>query len=668
MNPVTVPMDLPVAEALPALKSALAGGRNAVLVAPPGAGKTTLVPLVLARRTVGEGWTHPGAGAAPAGRPRRLAAHGLDDRRGGREDRRPCHAHGASFGNDTKHPRRHRGSARPHDPRRSGTDRRPRHPVRRIPRTLARRRFRPGAGARHPVGAEAGSAHSRHVGDTGRRTGGQAAGRRAGDREQGPRLPGRHPPPRACRRHAGRKGRGRCRRCDPARGGAARSPSCPACARSSARRNCWKAACRPIATSSPCMAGSTEKRRTPPSVPRHPGRRKLVLATAIAETSVTIDGVRIVIDCGLARQPVYEPATGLTRLETVRSAAPRSTSAPAAPGAPNRASRSGSGGPNRPPHCPPSRRPKSCRPTFPNWCWPAPPSVSPSLRACPSSIRRPHPPGRGAALLAELGAIDAEGRITETGQKMRGLALPVRLAHMLAEAARTGHASEAAELAVLIGERGLGGNDIDLDHRLDRFGRERGAPVPRPRASWPNASPDRPVGGLGRSTHRRRAAAHPRLPRSRRPARGEHGRFVLANGRGGVLDAAHRLAASPFLVVADLQGKAAMPASPQPRRHGGRHRQALGGRIETVARPPMTRRSGRAGARDRAARRHRRWNRSLCRAPKGAEADRQSSTPCRLHGLAILPWGEGLGRVAPTACLAAWRHGRTVARHVGCPS
>ncbi|TGV91505.1 ATP-dependent helicase HrpB, partial [Mesorhizobium sp. M2D.F.Ca.ET.145.01.1.1] len=73
------------------------------------------------------------------------------------------------------------------------------------------------------------------------------------------------------------------------------------------------------------------------------------------------------------------------------------------------------------------------------------------------------------ALLRALEAIDEAGRLTEAGASMRKLALPVRLAHMVAEAAGSGHAGEAAMLAVLLTERGLGGDGADLERRLMRF-------------------------------------------------------------------------------------------------------------------------------------------------------------------------------------------------------
>ncbi|RUW64497.1 ATP-dependent helicase HrpB, partial [Mesorhizobium sp. M1E.F.Ca.ET.063.01.1.1] len=75
--------------------------------------------------------------------------------------------------------------------------------------------------------------------------------------------------------------------------------------------------------------------------------------------------------------------------------------------------------------------------------------------------------------LKALHAIDDAGRLTEAGAAMRKLALPVRLAHMVAEAAKAGQALEAATLAVLLTERGLGGDSADLERRLMRFRTEK---------------------------------------------------------------------------------------------------------------------------------------------------------------------------------------------------
>ena len=213
--------------------------------------------------------------------------------------------------------------------------------------------------------------------------------------------------------------------------------------------------------------------------PAPPGRRKIVLATSIAETSLTIEGVRIVVDCGLARVPRYEPDVGLTRLETVR------VSRAAADQRRGRAGR-----------------------TAPGVCfrlWEAPQTASleaanrPEILAADLSgfmldlahwgVRDPakldflDPPPAAAvaeatALLTELGAVDAQGRITPVGNKLRQLPLPPRLARMVVDAGAAGEALLAADIAVVLTERGLGGNDVDLTHRLDGLRRDRS-----PRAS-----------------------------------------------------------------------------------------------------------------------------------------------------------------------------------------
>ena len=307
--------------------------------------------------------------------------------------------------------------------------------------------------------------------------------------------------------------------------------------------------------------------------PTPPGRRKIVLATSIAETSLTIEGVRVVVDSGLARVPRYEPDVGLTRLETVR------VSRAAADQRRGRAGR-----------------------TEPGICyrlWDEPqtaslePYAQPEILAADLSgfmldlahwgVTDPHrlgfldPPPQPAinearALLRELDAIDVEGRITEEGKLLRGLPLPPRLARMIVDAAREGARELAAEIAVVLTERGLGGNDVDLRHRIEELRRDRSQRAKDARRmaeGWANASPAPACeGGVGRgrlSTSRASergeisigsilALAYPdRIAKNRGP--GTHS-FLLANGRGGGIDPASPLAREPFIAVAELAGKA----------------------------------------------------------------------------------------------------------------
>ncbi len=299
--------------------------------------------------------------------------------------------------------------------------------------------------------------------------------------------------------------------------------------------------------------------------PAAPGRRKVVLATSIAETSITIEGVRIVIDSGLARVPRYEPDVGVTRLETVR------VSRAAADQRRGRAGRT---------------EPGLC---YRLWDEPQTAALEPFSRpeilsadlsslaldlaawgSSPENLAFLDPPPRPAlaeakALLAELGAIDDDGRITEEGKKLRRLPLPPRLARMVVDAAAEGAALPAAEIALVIGERGLAGDDVDLTHRLAAFHRDRSPRAREARAlarRWAEIAESSalplaqsaPLNGKA-SIGAWLALAYPERVAKNRG--GAAGAFVLANGRGAQIDPASPLAREPYLAVAELAGSAA---------------------------------------------------------------------------------------------------------------
>ena len=204
--------------------------------------------------------------------------------------------------------------------------------------------------------------------------------------------------------------------------------------------------------------------------PAPPGRRKIVLATSIAETSLTIEGVRIVIDSGFMRVPRYEPDIGLTRLETVRVSRA------------NADQRRGRAGRVEPGVC---VRLWEEAATGGLQAYAAPEILTADLSGflldCavwgetdPTRLAFLDPPPRAAlnearALLGAIGALDADGRITGEGRAIARLALPPRLARMVVDAARSGEARTAAEVAVLLTERGLGGDAVDLTTRLEAF-------------------------------------------------------------------------------------------------------------------------------------------------------------------------------------------------------
>ncbi|UMY20040.1 ATP-dependent helicase HrpB [Methylobacterium organophilum] len=300
--------------------------------------------------------------------------------------------------------------------------------------------------------------------------------------------------------------------------------------------------------------------------PAPPGRRKVVLATSVAETSLTIEGVRIVVDSGLSRVPVYEPGIGMTRLVTARA---------------SRASvdqRRGRAGRTQPGIC------------YRLWAEAATGALEPFGRpeilsadlsgllldgaawgvTDPTTLAFLDPPPAPAlkearAMLTDLGALDADGRLTATGRALRALPLPPRLARMLLSAAGFGRARAAADLAAVLVERGLGGDAVDLAERVERAGRERGPRAEEMRRlaqRWAQeaerhardlARGPAPA-GLPEGPGSLLALAYPdRVARGR----GRDGEFLMVNGRAGRLDPASPLARAPYIVVADITGSAA---------------------------------------------------------------------------------------------------------------
>jgi ATP-dependent helicase HrpB len=168
------------------------------------------------------------------------------------------------------------------------------------------------------------------------------------------------------------------------------------------------------------------------------------------------------------------------------------------------------------------------------------------------------------SLLRELGALDGDGRITAEGNSLRALALPPRLARMMVDAQSLGAGEQAAEIAAVLTERGLGGDSADLDSRLDAFRRDRSQRASSARslaqrwasqvaASEGAASSASSEGGGELTTGVMLALAYPdRVARNR-----GGGSFVLANGRGAAVEQTSALARAPYIAVAELTGTAA---------------------------------------------------------------------------------------------------------------
>ncbi|AQR74946.1 ATP-dependent helicase HrpB [Sphingomonas sp. LM7] len=394
------------------------------------------------------------------------------------------------------------------------------------------------------------------------------------------------------------------------------------------------------------------------------GRRKLVLATSIAETSLTLDGIRVVVDSGLARRPRYDRAAGMTRLVTERASQASVTQRA------GRAARQGPGVAYR-------LWEEAATAGLPRF---DPPEIleadlSALMLDCalwgvgdPRELHWLDPPPEAAVSearrrLTGLEALDQDARPTAHGKAIARMPLPPRLGHMLVRAGEMGLARTAAEVAVLLGERGLGGGDADLELRLRRWRGERGQRAENgrrlaerwsklaPTCRSPALPPTPPASGRGAEIATCIALAFPDRIARRRDASGET--WASAGGRGFRLDGTSPLARAEWLAVAETQGMAA----------GARILSAAAIDAEAVealfADRIETRRSVRfdsATGRVEALRERRlgaiRLSSGSDSAASPAEIEAALLEGVRTHGLGLLPWPEAAQALRQRAAYA----------------
>ncbi|MEL6437440.1 MAG: ATP-dependent helicase HrpB, partial [Pseudomonadota bacterium] len=301
--------------------------------------------------------------------------------------------------------------------------------------------------------------------------------------------------------------------------------------------------------------------------PPAPGQRKIVLATSIAQTSITIDGVRVVIDTGLSREPVFEPAHAITRLETVRvSQATADQRAGRAgrtePGIAIRLWHEGQTRSLRPHDVPEILRTDLSRFYLDALAWGARnPSDLPLLDAPP-----PGALAEARKRLQTLGLCDEKLGLTTQGASVRAIALPVALAASVSCAQTREDATLRALVGLCVTDIAPRSREIDLDAILRdllgaRSGHHRNDGHLIAQAKRIATNLDLPgkaqIKVLAASAGPALLDAYPDRVAKRRGA--EPGTFLMANGRAAQLAEDHPLASEAFLVVADLTGRAAAP-------------------------------------------------------------------------------------------------------------
>ena len=379
------------------------------------------------------------------------------------------------------------------------------------------------------------------------------------------------------------------------------------------------------------------------------GARKLVLATSIAETSLTLDGIRVVVDSGLARRPRYDRAAGMTRLVTERESQAAATQRA------GRAARQGPGVAYR-------LWEEAATAGMPRF---DPPEVleadlSALLLATaiwgvadPRDLRWIDPPPEAAiqearARLTTLGALGEDGRPTPHGRQIAAMPMAPRLAHMLLAAPDK---RLAAEIAVLLQERGLGGPDADLEMRLRRWRSERGQKAEGARKLATRWAMSAGKGEGEASIGATLALGFPDRVARRRDASGE--RWASVGGRGFRLDATASLARAEWLAVAETQGSAAgariLSAAPLT---VAEVEALFADRIETVHTATFDPATG--GVQPM---RERRLGAIRLSSGPDTSADGQVIAQAlvegvRSHGVALLPWSEGATALRQRAAFA----------------
>ncbi|MEH3108378.1 MAG: ATP-dependent helicase HrpB [Sphingomonas fennica] len=372
------------------------------------------------------------------------------------------------------------------------------------------------------------------------------------------------------------------------------------------------------------------------------GARKIVLATSIAETSLTLDGVSVVVDSGLARRARYDRAAGVTRLATERVSRAAAV---------QRAGRAGRQRPGIAYRLWDAAATAGLAPYDPPELLEA--DLSGLVLACavwgvadPGALRWIDPPpaaavAEGRQRLLAFGMVDADGRPTDHGRAAARLPLAPRLAHMLLAAAERGFGGVAAEVAVLLSERVAGGPGTDIEARLRRLRQEKGARAEAARGlarRWAGLVRAAPGGDPGQAAEAVALAFPDRIARRRGPDGAD---WIAAGGRGLKLDPLDPLARAEWLAVAETQGAAGgarilSAAALDP----AAVERIAGDRIETVRRVAFDPASGGVEA----VRERRLGAIRLSRGPDAA-ADPAAIAAALLEGVraagpAILPWPE----------------------------